>query len=1758
MRMNVKKPIAVMLSVLMLLTMLSVGFMVPAAAADSLTFTVPECIYLTPSSASATSDVAGQYYLNSGLAGVQTAGSLAFGCPGAENITISAEFSTGGSVENLTTEGNTSIIDDDFTVTANNRNGLITWTAAYTKGGKERMVKNYTYVYKPLDTPTGTGIQTMAWGNDDNCYASYVTVLWGLHASESGAYSCNNAFKLGGSGLFAANDVTPSNAGMISSGSGGNYSDEKYFNADLGLSHNKSVSSPVATLYVDASRFTNLNQIPHLRYGLTCSEDTRCEYVQWTIYHETSDGTQLSQVAYERMYRDCSAGPVWTYNSNITVNYLTSNIAAGETGEYRIEARTVGCGRSGCGDTYSSCYIPFNVVNNDKSDLRTVFNDAVAAADLRQKGNYTAESWAAYKLAYETAGETLGNPVKTYAQVTDAASALETATQNLKTRITVDANDGVAAADTVDVTIGGNEFVEMPTDAVDISREGYDFLGWDKDTVTFNDTVTARWATKERTYTVEEYKMKTDGTWNDYPDTITEQTAEYGTDVYHADLANAPTWFTYNSGKSGLKTTIPAEGSAVIKLYYDREKITVTFKNSDGTVIDTQQVYYGANANTPTVDQYKLKDFNQHYRFSAWSPSNYNPVTSGPLVVTAQYIPEDHNWGLQNWTRPATCTDGGMYTVTCASCGQNKTVTPSSSGHDLRYDDNGNGKHTVYCTKGDYTAIEPHTFVDGVCVCGAQESTGVTVVFKNFDGDVIQTIENVPYGSTPTYTGGAAALKRESTAAVTYEFDKWVQEDDPTALLGAVYADTVYVPVYTENARTYTVVFLNWDGTVLGTEEIAYGESAAALAPTPARADASHTYEFTGWSADITNITKNTYAVAQFEAQDVTNFTVTFTDGDGNTLYTTKVADGEAAVYPMDDPEKEGSTFYGWDKDFGRVTADLTVNALFLPDSGDMVGVTFVNYDNTFLQADVIAKGGTAVFGLADPEKPEDADNTYTFSGWDNDLTNVQANTVFTAQFTAVPKHTHAYTYVPEQAAKCGVAGVEAHYTCDCGKIFDAEYNETDLFDLVIPALEHLWGDTDYNWNADHTACTAKRTCTRENCTAEETANAVVTYEATNPACGVPGNTAYTAAFEEDWAETQTVNVPITALEHLWGDIEYNWNADHTACTATRACTRENCTAEETANAEVTYETTNPACGVPGNTAYTAAFEEDWAETQTANVPIEALEHLWGDIEYNWNADHTACTAKRTCTRDNCGAEETANAEVTSATTAPACGVPGNTAYTATFEEEWAETQTENVPITALEHLWGDIEYSWNTDHTACTAKRTCTRDNCGAEETANATVTSATTNPACGVPGNTAYTATFEEEWAETQTENVPIEALAHVWGEPTYTWSADNAKCTAERLCTREGCDGKETETVNAARNVTTEPKCCVEGEATFTATFTSPEFAEQTTTGEVPALEHLWGDIEYNWNADHIACTATRACTRDNCDGEEIANATVTSATTDPACGVPGNTAYTATFEEEWAETQTENVPITALAHVWGDPTYTWGEGNAKCTAERLCTREGCTGKETETVNAAKNVTTQPGCLTEGEADFTATFDNEAFETQTTTGPVAALGHSWGEWITVTAPTDTENGLAKRTCLRCGAEETKVIPADGEIVYKYVKFVNVSHMHYVIDDEGGQLYNVYNSSTVEWVSARPLRFKVARYSNSPYDDVIIYANGTELAKDTDGWYTLPKNADSVTITAVGVYNDPSSSAGKSSLWDILLRLIQRIISIFKAIMK
>ena len=103
---------------------------------------------------------------------------------------------------------------------------------------------------------------------------------------------------------------------------------------------------------------------------------------------------------------------------------------------------------------------------------------------------------------------------------------------------------------------------------------------------------------------------------------------------------------------------------------------------------------------------------------------------------------------------------------------------------------------------------------------------------------------------------------------------------------------------------------------------------------------------------------------------------------------------------------------------------------------------------------------------------------------------------------------------------------------------------------------------------------------------------------------------------------------------------------------------------------------TTPVCGVVSKVGdYDTVTELD-GSTVAAHAVIEAGEHEWNEPSYVWAEDNSTVTATRVC-KNNEAHVETETAETTSEVTTPAsCEQPGETTYTATFENPAFETQT--------------------------------------------------------------------------------------------------------------------------------------------------------------------------------------------------------------------------------------------------------------------------------------------------------------------------------------------------------------------------------------------------------------------------------------------------------------------------------------------------
>lgn len=164
--------------------------------------------------------------------------------------------------------------------------------------------------------------------------------------------------------------------------------------------------------------------------------------------------------------------------------------------------------------------------------------------------------------------------------------------------------------------------------------------------------------------------------------------------------------------------------------------------------------------------------------------------------------------------------------------------------------------------------------------------------------------------------------------------------------------------------------------------------------------------KFIGWDGSFNNITSDTTITALFEDADTGSsaeegsHTVTVIIGSNTTTQTVK--DGEAANIPAT-ITLEGYTFKGWDKDFSKVTSDMTVTAILEPMS---CNVTFIVDGVKYFTT--VSYGGTA----AAPVTPGSNSQGQSFAGWDKSLSNITGDTTITAIYETPSKKTYTVTFI--------------------------------------------------------------------------------------------------------------------------------------------------------------------------------------------------------------------------------------------------------------------------------------------------------------------------------------------------------------------------------------------------------------------------------------------------------------------------------------------------------------------------------------------------------------------------------------------------------------------------------------------------------------------------------------------------------------------------------------------------------------------------
>ena len=468
--------------------------------------------------------------------------------------------------------------------------------------------------------------------------------------------------------------------------------------------------------------------------------------------------------------------------------------------------------------------------------------------------------------------------------------------------------------------------------------------------------------------------------------------------------------------------TMPAKG---ITLYAKWQapviKATVYLTASADGEFETIEIPYGTKLSDSEEFKKLLDEEFTEEKPSAWIDSNgalfnvntelYGSVTISPFFPSAKdgftvtYI-EGENENVDNQKYVS---------------GSSARVLPPKNSENFLAWKTEDGK-LIY--PGDKITVTKNTTLRAVYTKNPKTET-ITYHYNFGDSDKTYTDNNDGKGYPRNTTATVKSLEDVTfTAPTGYKFLGWATTRDSNKIEYHP-NDPVFVDATGDNnlyavwqVKTYTVTWVNWNGTVLETDtDVEYNSDPSYDGKKPTRAaDAQYTYTFKSWDKPLEKVTKDVTYTAVYE-ETINKYTVTWVNWDNNELEKDEdVPYGEDPEYDGDTPTKAADAQYsykfaGWNPAVSPVTGDVTYKAQFEAVTNTYT-VTWVNWDNKELEKDEdVPYGADPEYDGDTPTKAADAQYSYKFAGWNPAVSPVTGDVTYKAQFEAVT-NTYTVTWV--------------------------------------------------------------------------------------------------------------------------------------------------------------------------------------------------------------------------------------------------------------------------------------------------------------------------------------------------------------------------------------------------------------------------------------------------------------------------------------------------------------------------------------------------------------------------------------------------------------------------------------------------------------------------------------------------------------------------------------------------------------------------
>ena len=579
----------------------------------------------------------------------------------------------------------------------------------------------------------------------------------------------------------------------------------------------------------------------------------------------------------------------------------------------------------------------------------------------------------------------------------------------------------------------------------------YSFNGWDKEIVPVTESVTYA-------AVIDSVVNKYEITFEDYDGTILKKASlyDYGTTVSDIVKPSSPIRDNTAQYSYAFKTWSPAitdvTEDVVYTAVYDStiRSYTISFVNG-GEVLQSGAFDYGETPTYEGNEPTKAATDQCTNTFLGWSPSittvsrnatymalfdcatNSYTITfmKGSVVLQSTDVPygtmptapevtvpantAQYTYSFNGWNQEIVPVTGNAVYAAVVDSVVNKyeisfkdydgTVLMDASLYNYGTDASdiakpssptrGNTAQYSYAFKTWSPAIADVT--EDAVYTAKYDSTIRSYTISFVNGDKVLQSGAFDYGETPTYEGDEPT--KAATDQCTNSFIGW------SPSITTVSRDATYRAVFDCATNSYTITFKK-GSVVLQSTELAYGTMPTAPTVTLPKNTAQYTYSFRGWDKEIVPATESVTYTAVIDSV-VNKYEISFVDYDGSVLKNATLYDYGTAVSDIakpSNPARNNTAQYSYAfKIWSPTITDVTENVVYIAEYDS----TIRSYTITFKKGASVLQSTNVAYGTT-PTAPtvtlpkNTAQYTYSFGGWDKEISPVTGNATYTAIIDSV------------------------------------------------------------------------------------------------------------------------------------------------------------------------------------------------------------------------------------------------------------------------------------------------------------------------------------------------------------------------------------------------------------------------------------------------------------------------------------------------------------------------------------------------------------------------------------------------------------------------------------------------------------------------------------------------------------------------------------------------------------------------------------